>query len=86
MMRMIDGEEPRFKDLDNRFMADCEESSQRYFFVSLLTKIFLYKSSCFFFLLDLESRNDPDTNKMLNEKKQSMVCSYLYFYLALDIL
>ena len=57
MMRMIDGEEPRFKDLDNRFMADCEESSQRYFLVSLLLPVsyhlssYLYKSSCFFFLL-----------------------------------
>ena len=78
-MRMIDGEEPRFEDSDNRFMADCEKSSQRYFLVSLLLPVsyhlssYLYKSSCFFFLLDLESRNDPDTNKMLNEKKQSMV-------------
>ena len=52
-----------------------------------LRKIILY---CLFRLTkefdrqgkDLESRNDPDTNKMLNEKKQSMVCSYLYFYLA----
>lgn len=52
-----DGEEPRFKDSDNRFMADCEESSQRYFIVSLLLPVSyhlssnLYKSSCFFFLL-----------------------------------
>lgn len=29
-----DGEEPRFKDSANRFMADCEESSQRYFILS----------------------------------------------------
>ena len=29
---------------------------------------------------DLQSRNDANTNKMLNEKKQSMVCLlYSYF-------
>ena len=38
---------------------------------------------------DLESRNDPEANNMLNDKKKKeefMVCCYLYFYLALDII
>lgn len=34
---------------------------------------------------DLEYKNDPDTNKMLNEKKQSMVGSFLNFYLGFVI-
>jgi hypothetical protein len=54
--------------------------------------VFTYKKvlGCLFRLVkefdkevkDLESRNDPGTNKMLNEKKQSMVGYYLNLYFA----
>lgn len=53
--------------------------------------VFTYKKdlACLFRLIkefdrevkDVESRNDPGTNKMLNEKKQSMVGCYLNLYL-----